>query len=812
MRRELILISIVFIFITSVFFYPVFKGQIPFPGDLLVGTNPFSSSSFGGYAPGGVPNKAQGVDVIRELYPWKHFVIEMFQKGQIAFWNPYDFSGNPMMANFQSGAFYPINIVFFTLPFNKGWTIFIFLAPLLSALFTYLYLREIKISKFPAVFSGVIFAFSSYMAVWMEYGNIGHTLLWLPLGLFLTEKLINNFKRKYLLFLIATLFTAALAGYIQGYFYIIITLVYYYLVKSFYVKQILTRKTVFFFLAIFFPFLLAAFQLLPTLELFQHSSRGNYSLDVLTKLLNPWWYAVTVIAPDFFGNPASGNHFFYGTYIERVSYFGVIPFILALSALFQFKKRKEIVIFGVIFIISLLLAYDILFTKFLYLIPIPVISTTVPTRVLSLFVLSGSILAGIGLEILLKERKSSFQVAEWTPGRWTWGLGNYSQLIPIFFSSGIVGLLLSIAWIVALFNKLAISQRNLMIPSLFALLFLVFFWLYFTNLSLRGSRLNRETKQSLLIIAIFTITLFDLFRFFHKITPFSPQEYVYPGTPVISYIQKQAGINRYWGYGSGHIETNMQLIDHTFLPDGHDALHARTYAEFIATSRDGRIPSVLSRSDSEIAPGFGTEDLRNNYYRQKMLNLLGVKYVLQKDASFGDDKIYKLVWSGPPWQIFENQQAAPRAFLTNDYKVITDKKEIVSAFYNKSFDEKKTIILEENPDLLSQNLRTKKVKILTYEPNKITLTTSSDGIALLFLSDAYYPGWKAAVDGREAKIYIADYAFRAVKVPKGEHKVEFFYSSESFKRGLILSGAALLGLIIFFLKFDPVISSQRREI
>ncbi len=786
MKKDFFLIALVFICIISVFFYPVFKGQIPFPGDLLVGTNPFNSSSFAGFAPGGVPNKAQGVDVIRELYPWKHFAIEMFQKGQIAFWNPYNFSGNPLMANFQSGVFYPLNLVFFALPFNDGWSLFIFLAPLLSALFTYLYLREIKISKFPSIFGGIVFAFSSYMVVWMEYGNIGHTFLWLPLALFLTEKLIHNFKRKYLFFLIAALFTAALAGYIQGYFYIIITLLYYYLAKSFYNKQILTRKTVFFFLAIFFPALLLAFQLLPTLELFQNSSRGNYSLDAIGKLLNPWWYIITVIAPDFFGNPASRNHFFYGTYIERVSYFGVIPFILSLSALFQFKKRKEIVIFGVIFVVSLLLAYDIFFTKFLYLIPIPVISTTVPTRILSLFVLSGSILAAVGLETLLKEGRRK----------------------PVFLASCVPILLLSIAWVIAFLQKLTISQRNLMAPSLFVLLFLILSWLYFANLSLRERRTKSElacltgvwAKQSLLIITIFAITLFDLFRFFHKITPFSPTEYVYPATPVISYLHKNAGINRYWGYGSGHIETNMQLIDHTFLPDGHDALHDKRYAEFMSASRDGKIPSVLSRSDSEIAPGYGTEDLRNNYYRQKMLNLLGVKYVLQKDASFSDDNIYKLVWSESPWQIFQNLQAAPRAFLTGDYKIITNKKDIIPAFYKKSFDEKKTVILEEDPGLPPTNLRIKKVKILTYEPNKISFATSSDGSAFLFLSDTYYPGWKATIDGKETKIYVADYAFRALKVPKGEHRVEFYYSPGSFNNGLILSGAALIGLIILSLR------------
>lgn len=790
MKKEFFLIALVFICIVSVFFYPIFKGNMPFPGDLLAGsTNPYNSLILSGYAPGGVPNKAQGVDVIRELYPWKHFVIEMFQKGQIAFWNPYDFSGNPLMANFQSGVFYPLNLVFFALPFNSGWTIFIFMAPLLSALFTYFYLREIKIGKFPSIFSGIVFAFSSYMVVWMEYGNIGHTFLWLPFGLFLTEKLIHNFNRKYLFFLTATLFTAFLAGYIQGYFYIIITLAYYFLAKSFYNKQILTRKTVFFFLAIFFPVLLSSFQLLPTLELFRNSSRGNYSLDALTKLLNPWWYVITVIVPDFFGNPASRNHFFYGTYIERVSYFGVIPFILALAALFQFKKRKEITIFGVIFIVSLLLAYDILFTKFLYLIPIPVISTTVPTRVLSIFVFSGSILSAIGLDALLKDYKKKF----------------------VYLASGIVILLLGIGWIVAVPNKLTISQRNLIQPSLIALLFLILCWFYFTKvtfknlntLSLRGGRLSLPTKQSLLIIAIFTITLFDLFRFFHKITPFSPKEYVYPPTPVISYIQKNAGFNRYWGYGSGHIETNMQLIDHTFLPDGHDALHNKLYAEFVATSKDGKLPSEISRSDSEIAPGYGEEDLRNNFYRQKMLNLLAVKFILKKDEEVSDDATYKLAWKDENWRVYENLKAAPRAFLTGDYKVITNKKDIIPAFYNKNFDEKKTVILEEDLGLLTPILKIKKVKLLTYEPNKISFTTSSDGTALLFLSDTYYPGWKATIDGKETKIYVADYAFRAVKVPKGEHKVEFYYSPESFKNGLILSAVALICLVGFYFRFYP---------
>jgi uncharacterized membrane protein YfhO len=56
---------------------------------------------------------------------------------------------------------------------------------------------------------------------------------------------------------------------------------------------------------------------------------------------------------------------------------------------------------------------------------------------------------------------------------------------------------------------------------------------------------------------------------------------------------------------------------------------------------------------------------------------------------------------------------------------------------------------------------------------------------MLFLSDTYYPGWKAYVDGKETKIYRADYTFRAIYVLGGSHKVEFIYSPLSFKMGVI---------------------------
>src|SRR5579871_4750950 len=124
--KERLVVLITSLLVVSLFFYKaIIFHQIPFPGDLLISENPYKTQSFLGYAPGGYPNIAQGMDVITELLPWKKFAIEQLQHGQLPFWNPHNFSGNIIMQNFQSAIFYPANIFFFITSFPTAWTIFI---------------------------------------------------------------------------------------------------------------------------------------------------------------------------------------------------------------------------------------------------------------------------------------------------------------------------------------------------------------------------------------------------------------------------------------------------------------------------------------------------------------------------------------------------------------------------------------------------------------------------------------------------------------------------------------------------------------
>ena len=85
---------------------------------------------------------------------------------------------------------------------------------------------------------------------------------------------------------------------------------------------------------------------------------------------------------------------------------------------------------------------------------------------------------------------------------------------------------------------------------------------------------------------------------------------------------------------------------------------------------------------------------------------------------------------------------------------------------------------------------------LEQEPNRLLISVVAPGGGWLVLSDTWYPGWRASIDGVEVPIYPADAVFRALRLPKGEYEVEFKYLPMSFSIGTVISAAAWSGLFI----------------
>jgi hypothetical protein len=90
-------------------------------------------------------------------------------------------------------------------------------------------------------------------------------------------------------------------------------------------------------------------------------------------------------------------------------------------------------------------------------------------------------------------------------------------------------------------------------------------------------------------------------------------------------------------------------------------------------------------------------------------------------------------------------------------------------------------------------------EIVAYAPERIVVRTVSAADSFLVLSDAYYPGWEATVDGVAAPIYPTNILFRGVPIPAGEHEIVFTFRPQPWQRGILLSALGLLlwiGLLI----------------
>jgi len=112
------------------------------------------------------------------------------------------------------------------------------------------------------------------------------------------------------------------------------------------------------------------------------------------------------------------------------------------------------------------------------------------------------------------------------------------------------------------------------------------------------------------------------------------------------------------------------------------------------------------------------------------------------------------------------------------------------------FDPRQEVIVSAG-DPLDGAGRVGEAEIVRDEPEEVVIRARLDAPGYLVLSDANYPGWRVLVDGRPAPLLTANFLFRAVALPEGEHTVSFQYRSAALERGarVSLAGLAILGVI-----------------
>jgi hypothetical protein len=167
---------------------------------------------------------------------------------------------------------------------------------------------------------------------------------------------------------------------------------------------------------------------------------------------------------------------------------------------------------------------------------------------------------------------------------------------------------------------------------------------------------------------------------------------------------------------------------------------------------------------------------------------------------------FRVAYSGDV-KIYENVEALPRAFCVSQTHVAASDDEAIAYLQRPEFDPASEVVVigDQGSGIGDQatdhpvTLSPCHAERVTYEPEYAAIETNADEDSYLVLTDAYYPGWIATVDGQRASIERADVLFRAVKVPAGAHRVEFRYEPQSFAIGAVISFGAwvmLLGLAL----------------
>ena len=847
---------------------------------------------------------ALNVFVERDLAPFfippKYLWVTLVRSFEAPFWNPYNYSGIPLLATLQPGIFYPPHIFYLFLPFNIVWNWLIILHFVFAGFATYLFLRYLKVSRVASFVSGTIFMLSGYML--SVHNLLPHLLAipWFPLVIMSFLKYFHVKQKKYLVYtsvflsmeffagapeiVMMTLlvlfvllffldsFSAAIVNplvsstrEVKGVWLSVIARIlscYCVIARSvgdvaiygydllmrlprfarndnpplplkrdrnnrrkgarndskreniddqdntghdnpvletypsgepsteITLRQIILRFRAILIVIILF-LLITAVQLLPFLELKSQSIRSNgLSYFEATTWSFAWKDFIQFFLPDAFGYFKTTEKYWANQSWLKTIYLGIIPFVL--SIFFFVSKDRRRWIFLLLMVISFIFALGGNTPVYYLLHKIPPFNgIRYPVKFLFLFFFVISITSGIGLDKLIEGVKTKSVLI--------------NKIIKTVFYSGFC---FAIFWgYLYLFDAdvYVFLDKNGFKPPAYndiwfnlhnAKRFLLFAFLFCVTLLIYLRIKNK--KVVLCILAL--LLIFDLF--------FANYGF-YRSVRWDQYISKR----EFEDILSENVETERYFVT-------------------IRTAKDFEMfPLDRITMSSAYAPLFrlytirGSEVMRVNHHEifltmmngvhsisdaKRFFDMSGVRYAITSYKVNDDDlKLVKSIDIGDKTAYLYEYTGYPGRFLLfSKVSFVKDDKTVIEKLQSNTFDPGKELILVgDRKDTNEIKDLHGKVKLLSYKANRFNLEYEADSDAFLYVSDTYYPGWRAYVDGKETKIYRANLAFRAIEAPKGRHTVVFKYVPMSFYIGLVLTIIGIL-LCIWLWRRDGLTDSK----
>ncbi len=745
-------------------------------------------------------------------YPGKIYFTQTLLEGNYGFWNPYIFAGYPLQAEPEVGPLYPFNALFcLPIPPYYAQTLFVVLHYAMAGAFAFLLGRRLRLSRAGSVVAALVYACSGYMMAQLTNFSILTASIWLPLILLLFSIAIDRLSYGYAIATGVVIALFILTAHPQFILLTMTVLALYYLYNVAHCllcrevadgarqekkRRLALKYSLMILLAVGVGVALSAPQLFPAYQLKSLSVLSeSLGVDFVTSYsLSPYRMASFLI-PNFLGNQAIGYR---GPafYEEHHNYIGILA--LALVALAWARRReKAALFFGLLLILSVVLSWGRLVPIYHLIARMPLYNLfRVPARWLYPMTMALAVLAGSGFDHLLAARGSA-------------GVQRLARALLVLA----VVLTLTLPWVFVLkqqimdltgwfvdnvypsytvFTLRSLVKAFVRFPKPPLSNFLLHAFPFMTNpllhflaaldasaalLYLFVSGRIRARWFSAAAIALIALDLFLVSG--SAINPVAPAAY-FDRRESTAYLREHAGLHRIY-------PTNQ---------DGDPNFNLGHYFPMI-----DRIPSFGGSSSLTLR---WAQDYRDAARQNpRLYDLAGVKYVLKESADPPQDFSGPLreVFSSEEIHIWENPNVMPRAFIVHEAAAPPQP----TYLYDPAFPFDRKAALDDpsaSERLAPAEPRPEgedKAEITHYSYNDVTVECETAAPGFLVLTDSFYPGWEATVDGQPEPIYRADHIFRAVFLPAGRHTVTFHFAQPAFWWGVIVAALAAMGILAAWL-------------
>ncbi len=693
-----------------------------------------------------------GGDLASFLYPMYGFAAQSLRAGHLPLWNPYLFSGMPFAADIQSGLFYPLNLLFELASPSFGYASMQALAIahyVLAGACAYLLARAFGATIAGSLLGAVVWMWSGFMVAQLGHLNMVEVASWLPLELLLLRLAVHGVRPRLTLpGLSVTLAVAFFAGHTQLFLYELLALALFVAFQGRYRQSVPVLA-----ICLAGAALLAAVQILPSLELTRLSLRAEIAYQESTKFALAPVGLLTLLVPHFFGENAR-NYWGSWTTTEVFGYAGILPLILSLAAL-RLRLRPETRFWFWLAVLGVLLSLGeaTILQGWLYRFVPGFDKVRAPGRFLVYFDLGVAMLAALGFDALREPRARTRIVLE-RLRRLTGGAALAVLAICLPISYGI--LLTHQHEDAVIFHRMEVAASGIAVLAL----------LLVASYALLTARRRWTASFGALALGLVVVDLGSAGYGFN------------PGYEDVTAPFRQPAIVSFFRRDPSARLDAATNVDDVFPPDLPllERLHS-VWGLFNPVQ-----PADYYQYWKAYIPGRDSP----------LYDLLGARYLLARKDTPLDPKFRPVLTDDSVMNVYENPRALPRAFAVGQAAGGAHD-QALQTIRAQGFDPRAQAVLEGGPAIAGSGFWP---ATLTVDgDNRLELDITVPQQAAFVVTTPYYPGWQAAVDGRPARIYRADFVFQGLVLDAGAHHVVLRFDPGLFKVGGVISSVAWLGAI-----------------